>query len=253
MGNDNRLQGGTAVVTGASAGIGRETVRALAANGANVVLAARRKNRLRDIAAEVEADYDIETLVVPTDVTDDEAVDNLIETSVEAFGTVDAVVANAGIGVEQGEGIEQLGTEEYKAVMNVNTDGMFYTARAALPYLKESSGVLVFVGSFAGQYPRTASPVYSATKWWTRGFALSLAGKVGDEDVGVSIVNPSEVRTEFGREFRNEDELSKKRYDPGEVTEPEEVAEAISFAARQEPPNTVAELDLYRRNKFTTF
>jgi NADP-dependent 3-hydroxy acid dehydrogenase YdfG len=130
---------------------------------------------------------------------------------------------------------------------------MFFTARAALPHLRASSGILVFVGSFAGQYPRPGSPVYAATKWWTRGFALSLAGQVGDEDVGVTVVNPSEVRTSFGEEFGDEDAAFERRFDPGEVTEPDDVAEAIAFAATRDPPNAVTELDLFRRDKFGGF
>jgi NADP-dependent 3-hydroxy acid dehydrogenase YdfG len=253
MPSESSLHGKTALVTGASAGIGRETVHALAEAGANVVLAARREERLETIASTAEADYGVETLAVPTDVTDETEVQELIDRTVDAFGTLDVVVNNAGTGTARGVDVEDLDTEQYRTVMSVNTDGMFFTARAALPHLRESSGTIVFVGSFAGHFPRPGSPVYAATKWWTRGFALSLAGQVGEADVGVTIVNPSEVRTEFGKEFRPEDELSKERYDLGEVTEPKEIAEAIAFAARQEPPDAVAELDLYRRDKFSGF
>lgn len=253
MSSENPLRGKTAVVTGASAGIGRATARALARDGAAVVLAARRTDRLDELAATIEAEDDGETLTVPTDVTDETAVEALFEASVDTFGTLDVVVNNAGTGTEPGTTVEELDTEQYRTVTSVNIDGMFFTARAALPYLRESSGTLVFVGSFAGHYPRPGSPVYAATKWWTRGFALSLAGQVGDEGVGVTVVNPSEVRTEFGKEFRSDEELPKERYGPDEVTDPEEVAEAIAFAARQDPPDAVAELDLYRRDKFSHF
>lgn len=253
MGDENALHGKTALVTGASAGIGRETAHALAKYGSNIVLAARREERLNTLASTIEEDYDVETLTVPTDVTVQTEVEELIEASIDAFETLDIVVNNAGTGTERGVDVEELETEQYRTVMNVNTDGMFFTTQAALPHLRESSGTLVFVGSFAGHYPRPGSPVYAATKWWTRGFALSLAGQVGTEDIGVTIVNPSEVRTEFGKEFRAEEELAKERYDPNEVTEPKEVAEAIAFAARQEPPNAVTELDLYRRDKFSGF
>jgi len=81
------------------------------------------------------------------------------------------------------------------------------------------------------------------------GFAKSLAGQVGTDDIAVSIVNPSEVRTEFGKEFR--EQTSEERYERDEVTGPRAVADAIAFAARQETPNTVSELDLYRRDKFS--
>jgi NADP-dependent 3-hydroxy acid dehydrogenase YdfG len=253
MGSETPLDDDAALVTGASAGIGRETVRALARDGADVALLARREDRLRTIAADVEADYGVDTLVLPTDVTDERAVEEAVETTVEAFGGLDVVVNNAATGTEPGVDVEDLETEQYRTVMAVNTDGMFYVTRAALPHLRESTGVLVFVGSFAGQYPRPAAPVYAASKWWTRGFALSLAAQVGDQDVAVTVVNPTEVRTEFGKDFREEGELSKERYEPGEVTEPEDVAEGIAFAARQEPPNAVTELDLYRRDKFAHF
>ena len=250
MVEERPLDGKAALVTGASAGIGRETVHALARDGADVALAARREDRLDSIAAAVESDEDVETLVVPTDVTDEGAVEALVESAADAFGGLDVVVANAGTGTAPGVEVVEMPTEQYRTVTDVNVDGMFFTARAALPYLRDSSGTLVFVGSFAGQYPRPGSPVYAATKWWTRGFALSLAGQVGPDDVAVTVVNPSEVRTEFGKEYRDEGDLAKEKFDPEDVTNPEDVAEAVAFAARQEPPNAVAELDLFRRDKF---
>jgi len=127
--------------------------------------------------------------------------------------------------------------------MAVNTDGMFFATRAALPHLRESGGTLVFVGSFAGKFPRPFNPIYAATKFWTRGFAQSVSAQVGG-DVGVTVLNPSEVRTEFGDGW-SMGEL----YEEGEVTEPEEVAEAVVFAAECSP-SMVSELDLYRRDKF---
>ncbi|ADD06405.1 putative oxidoreductase (short-chain dehydrogenase family) [Natrialba magadii ATCC 43099] len=250
MMDENTLQGKSALVTGASAGIGRETVRALADEGMNVALAARRADELDELAGAVEAEYGVETVAVPTDVTDEAAVDDLVAETVETFGGLDVVVANAGTGTERGVGIEELDTEQYRTVMDVNTDGMFFTTRAAVPHLEESAGTIVFVGSFAGKFPRSGSPVYAGTKWWTRGFALSLAAQVGPDDIGVTVINPSEVRTEFGKEYRDEAELSKQRYEPGEITEPADIAAAVVFAAQQEPPNTVTEIDLYRRDKF---
>ncbi|MFA9516392.1 SDR family oxidoreductase [Halopenitus sp. H-Gu1] len=242
------LEDAAAFVTGASSGIGRATALALAAEGANVALAARREERLEEIAAEIEDEHGSEVLVVPTDVREPDQVEASIEETVERFGALDVVVANAGVGVSKD--VESLTDEEYLLMTQVNVNGMFYTAQRSLPHLRESSGNIVFLGSFAGQYPRPFNPVYAATKWWTRGFALSLEGAVGDDDIGVTVINPTEVRTEFGSETN--DPL-KEQFEPGEVTEPEEIAEAIVFAAKQRPPNTVSELDLYRRDKFAHF
>ena len=147
--------------------------------------------------------------------------------------------------------VADLDTDDYRAMQETNVDGVFYATRAALPHLVESQGNLVFVGSFAGQYPRPFNPVYAATKWWTRGFALSVAGQVGDDGVGVTVVNPAAVRTEFTIDGLV-DERFEDRYDPGEAVEPGEVADAIAFAVHTDP-STVTELDLYDRGKLTMF
>jgi NADP-dependent 3-hydroxy acid dehydrogenase YdfG len=240
------LSGDTAVVTGASSGIGRETARALAARGANVALAARREERLTALADELSTDHGVGAAAVPTDVTDEAAVAALVETTAERFGGLDLLVSNAG--VASGSDVAEMDTEDYARMMAVNCDGTFYATRAALPHLREGDhGGLVYVGSFAGQYPRPFNPVYAATKWWTRGFAKSVSAQVGG-DVPVTVVNPAAVRTEFtvdGDPFE-------ERFDPGEVVEPAEVAEAIVYAASQSP-SMVSELDLYDRDKLTLF
>jgi NADP-dependent 3-hydroxy acid dehydrogenase YdfG len=247
MATERPLEDEVALITGASSGIGAATAHALARDGADVVLAARREERLSELAEDVERESDREALVVPTDVTDDDAVDALVEATVEEFGRLDAVVANAGLAFD--ESVEEMSNDAYRTMTGVNVDGMFYTARAAIPHLRESRGNLVFLGSFAGQYPRPANPVYAATKWWTRGFALSLQASLGN-DVGVTVVNPAEVRTEFGSESG---ESSAERFEEGAVTEPEEVADAIGFAVRQRPRNSVTSIDLYRRDKLSQF
>ena len=233
-----------ALVTGASSGIGEATARALARDGADVALAARRRERLESVAEGIEAEFDVDTLVVPADVRDEAAVEAMLETAVETFGRLDVQVNNAGVGV--GGDVEATTTDQYRLMMETNVDGVFFATRAAIPHLRETGGNLVFVGSFAGQYPRPGNPIYAATKWWVRGFAHSLEGQIGPDDVGVTVVNPTEVRTEFASE---ESEAFAERFEPGEVTEPEEIADAVAFAAAQDR-STVHEIDLYRRDKF---
>jgi NADP-dependent 3-hydroxy acid dehydrogenase YdfG len=231
-----------ALVTGASSGIGRATARSLAREGADVALAARREKRLVALADELRDDHGVRAVAVPTDVTDEDAVDALTERVVDELGGLSLLVNNAG--TAEGGAVEGMATEDYRAMMDVNCDGMFYAARAALPHLREAEGLAVFVASFAGKHPRSYNPVYAATKWWTRGFAKSLSAQAGDE-VGVTIVNPAAVRTEFevdGTTFED-------AFDPGEVVEPEEVADAIAFAATRSP-SMVHEIDVFDRDKF---
>ena len=271
---ERSLTDDAAVVTGASAGIGAATARELASRGADTVLAARSEERLESLAEEIEREYGTTALAVPTDVRERDQVEALVEATVEELGGIDALVNNAGLA--RGADVGTMSDDEYRTMMETNVDGVFYATRAALPYLRESAsqhesadqrepadqhesasqhepadggGHLVFVGSFAGQYPRPFNPVYAASKWWVRGFALSVAAAAGEDGLAVTVVNPSEVRTEFGSEYG---EPFAERFDPGEVTEPEEVAEAIAFAVTREG-STVSELDLYRRDKLTFF
>lgn len=241
----------SAIVTGASSGIGAETVRKLAEHQFNVVAAARRAERIESLCEEVEAAHGVSTLSVPTNVRSESTVEQLIDSALEEFGKLDVLVNNAGI--VRGNEVTQCSTEDYRAMMETNVDGVFYTTRAALPALVETTGNLIFVGSFAGRYPRSFNPVYAATKWWVRGFAHSVAAQYGEQGLGVTVVNPSEVRTEITVDRSDEDESSeafKEIYAPGEVTEPREVADAIVFAAEMEQ-STVTELDLFRRDKLT--
>ena len=233
----------TALITGASSGIGEATAELLAEEGATLALAARSEDRIAALADRLDTD----AIAVPTDVRDEAAVTALVDETVDRFGGIDVLVNNAGLG--RGRAVEELSTEKYRQMMETNADGMFFTARAALPHLRAAEGSAIFVGSFAGQYPRSFNPVYAATKWWTRGFAKSLSAQVGDDGVSVTVVNPSEVRTEFGSE---DGESFNERFEEGSVSEPEEIAEAIVFAATRSP-SMVSELDLYRTDKLTDF
>lgn len=235
----------TALITGASSGIGRATAKQLASEGANVAIAARRESRLQELADDIKSEHDKEVLVQPTDVSDRDQVVELVDHTAEEFGGIDVVVVNAGVG-RFGD-VEEMSLEDYRTMIDVNVDGLFYTTRETLPYLQESKGNLVFLGSYGAKFPYPYNPVYGGTKFFTRGFAMSLAGNLEDGDVGVTVVNPSAVRTEYGSAFRTP---NKERWEEGEVSEPEDVAESIAFAASQNPPNTVSELDLFKRDIF---
>jgi len=229
-----------AVVTGATAGIGYETVKALADRGADIGVMSRTAADCEAVAAELEAEYGVAAVPLPCDVSNEAAVEDAIEDVIAEFGRLDILVNNAGVALGGGIPVEEITTEDYRTTMQTNVDGVFFTTRAALPHIRETAGTLVYIGSFAGQYPRPYNPLYAASKSWVRNFAHSVEASEGTDDIGVSVINPSEVRTSSWSDT----------YDEWEITEPVEVAKAVAFVTSFDH-STVSELDLYRRDKLS--
>ena len=250
-GDESTADRPVALVTGASRGIGAATAHRLADDGFDVVLAARSQDDLDVVAGEVADDHGVTARAVPTDVTDADAVAALVDATLERFGRLDAAVVNAGTGERRNVPLSELPLEEYRRVRATNVDGSFYTTRAVLDPLRETGGTLVFVGSYKGKYPSTSTPVYAATKWWLRGFAKSVAGRVGPDGVAVSVVNPTGVPTDFGRDVR--ERTNADRLDSGDVLSTDDVADAVATAVAQDAPGAVAELDLFRRDIYERF
>lgn len=243
-----KLEGKVALITGASAGIGFATAEKLAEKGVKLSLASRTESKLEDAKKKIIEKYDTEILTVPTNVRKEDQIKSMVKKTKNHFGKIDIVINNAGI-IRYGD-IETLPSEDYRAVMETNIDGMFFTTREVLPHLRETKGNLIFIGSFDSSHPRSFNPIYAASKWWTKGFAHSIEAVVGKDGVAVTLVNPSEVRTEIESE---DGEKYKNKFDEGEVTGPEEVAEAIVFAASQTKTTTLSEINIYRRNKISDF
>lgn len=247
MGAQFPLEGKVALVTGASSGIGRATAEILARDGAKVVLVARRQKRLAKIKEEIEDDYGSEALVCPADVSVISEVDAAVEMTIDVFGRLDIAVSNAGIVTSNNTSVNDLGLDEYHNLVDVNINGTYYVTRAVLMHLAKANGNMIYVGSFDGHFPRPQNPIYTASKWWLRGFAHSLEGPAGEGGIGVTVVNPAKVRTEIGPAG---EKTFKEKFSMGEVLEPEDVAEAIAFAARQKTRATLSEIDVFTRDKY---
>ncbi len=247
MDND-RLEGKIAVVTGASSGIGRAICKRLAKEKIDLGLVARGEKKLEKFSKSLEEEHSIETMVLPTDVKDEDQVKKAVDNTVEKFGGLDILINNAGI-IRYGK-IDNFSTEDYKDVMGTNCDGVFFFTREAIPHLKESEGNLVCIGSFDANHPRSFNPIYAASKWWVKGFVHSIESIVGESGVAVTLINPSEVRTNIEDE---NGEKYKEKFDREEVMDPEEVAEAVFFAVNQKGNTTVSELNILRRDKMSEF
>jgi short-subunit dehydrogenase len=190
-----RIAGHTAIVTGASSGIGRETARELAAKSANVVLASRNRARLEEVAVDL-VHLPGRTLVAPTDVTERLSVEALVRRTVEEFGTVDILVNNAGIGLFAP--IATGSVENMRRLFEVNFWGAVQCIQAAVPYMQsQRRGHIVNVSSVAGRFAPPYMGAYAATKHALRAVSDALRNEVAASGIGVSTIYPGLTQTSF--------------------------------------------------------
>jgi NADP-dependent 3-hydroxy acid dehydrogenase YdfG len=221
------LAGKTALVTGASAGIGRAAAMALAAAGASVVVTARREERLREVCAAIEARGG-EAAFFAGDAAEEATAKGAIGLAVSTFGTIDILINNAGVGSYKN--LVDTSAEEYDAMMAVNMRSGFVFSRHTAPLMiAQQGGVILFVSSVAGLTGIGGESVYSATKFAQVGFSQALDAELRKHKIKVGVVCPGGVKSEFGLGRGRTEEFIRNSH----MMEPEEVAEAIVFACRQ--------------------
>jgi 3-oxoacyl-[acyl-carrier protein] reductase len=221
------LTGRAYAITGASAGIGRATARALVAAGASVAVGARRTERLEELIAELGAER---VAGVPMDVREPADAARLVGAAVERFGRIDGVIVNAGIGAYGG--IMDLTDEQLADMMDVNVAGTVWPVRAAVPHLLEAGrGDIVIVSSVAGLRGEHFEAVYAATKHAQMGLAGALDRELRPKGVRVSAICPGGVATEFAMGTGRTPDM------PGlaDMLREEDVADAILYVLRQPP------------------
>ncbi len=208
----------TALITGASTGIGAATAKRLRKAGYALVLSARREEPLQELAAELGGGDDV--LVVPADVTEWESVEALASAAIERFGRIDVVFANAGFGASRG--FLEESPEHWRSMVLTNVLGVAHTIRATLPHLLErDAGHYVITSSVAGRRALPGS-LYSATKWAVTGMGESLRRDMHDNtSIRVTLIEPGMVDTPF---FDNR---------PTGALEADDIAAAVLYAVEQ--------------------
>jgi short-subunit dehydrogenase len=235
-GKPNTMAGIRVVITGASSGIGRATALVFARQGASIALAARRETVLQKLASECEA-LGGRPLIVPTDVTDVDAVKRLAEKTEEAFGGIDVWINNAGMGVFGPYQEADIGL--HRRTVEVNLLGTMHGAFAALPiFLRQKRGILINTVSLGGWAPTPFAAAYTASKFGLRGFTASLRQElVVHPGIHVCGVFPAMVDTPG---FVHGANMSGRMLDPGPLLyQPEDVAETFVRLVRQ-PRDEVA-------------
>ncbi|MFC7156996.1 SDR family NAD(P)-dependent oxidoreductase [Halomarina halobia] len=230
MFEDGLLEGETAVVTGASRGIGRTTAMRLAEAGANVVAAARSADMLEDVVAEIEAETAAEAMAVPVDVRDEEGVHALAkEATVFGDGSVEVLVANAGANFHVP--VAEMSLNAWKTIVDINLNGTFLTTTAFADALADAeTGRVVTMGSVVGRDGAAESAHYASSKAGIELFTRTLAMEWGERNVRVNCVRPGLVATPGVEENRNvtAGDIDRTRVER-DIGHPSEIADLVLF------------------------
>jgi len=189
-----KLEGKVCIITGASSGIGKEIAKSFSSEGAKLILAARRLEKLDELANELNKNN--ETTVVQTDVSREEDITNLFEITKRKYAQLDVVVNNAGI--FDGGSIEDLSLETWSKTITVNLTGVFLCTREAFKIMKpQKNGRIINIGSISGQMPRMNSAPYTSSKHGLIGLTKSSALEGRAHGISVGCLNPGNVLTEW--------------------------------------------------------
>jgi NADP-dependent 3-hydroxy acid dehydrogenase YdfG len=240
--SSNALTGKTALVTGASAGIGRATAVALGAVGAKVAVAARRADRLDELVRRIEGDGG-EAVALAGDVTDEKTATGAVEAAVERFGRLDILVNAAGV-IQAGR-VETADTAEWRRVIDINLLAALYTCKAAIPPMKaQGGGDIVNVSSVAGRRAAGSFGPYSTSKFGLTALTEGLRQEVGGDGIRVCLLEPGATTTEVAEAMSDPTarEAMRRHVSRDGAMKPEDVAAAILFVVTLPPRANVSEL-----------
>lgn len=237
----------TALITGTTSEIGRASAYALAREGVDIAGAGIDYDEILKVMAMLENEFKIDTLAMNTDVQKEDEVENMIKQVTSEFGQLDVLICTVGQ-IASEPNSEDLTTEDRVSMMETNINQLSFPTYAALPYIRETKGNIVLIGSFASQYPRPSHPIYAATRWWMRGFVKNLQASIGDNGVGLTVINPPKPRSKSD----SDDTAFKDEIETEEKTRPEKIAEAVVFAARHDH-SVIKEINVFSRNEYTKF
>jgi NADP-dependent 3-hydroxy acid dehydrogenase YdfG len=228
----NNIAAKVVVITGASSGLGEATARLLSSEGATVVLAARRADRIEALADELGGQGG-KVLAVTTDVTDRQQVKELVDKAVAAYGRIDVMLNNAGL--MPLAPLEKLKTDEGDQLVDVNLKGVLYGIAAALPYMKEQkSGHFINVSSVYGHKLGPHATVYCATKFAVRALSEGLRQEVKPYNIRTTVISPGAVASELLEHISEQEiQAATKDFVSQMAVPPETFARMVAFAINE--------------------
>lgn len=231
-----RLEGKTILIFGASSGIGADAARRFAAEGASVVVGARRKDRLDDLVAELRAAGE-QTEAVAVDVTDEEAVRVAVQTTLDRFGRLDGAFNNAGL-LGENKLLVETDSDHVRRVIDTNLLGAYYCMKHEIPAMIEGGGgSIVNTASVGGLVGVALFAEYSASKWGVIGMTKSAALGYGEHNVRVNALAPAATMTEMYDGWLPTDDAKARiasRSAMGQIALPDDVARAALFLLSDE-------------------
>jgi NADP-dependent 3-hydroxy acid dehydrogenase YdfG len=233
-----KLEGKVALITGASAGIGQACARALAGEGARLVLTARRQERLEALRKEAES-LGSEAVLAIGDAREEQTAIQTVKAALDTFGRLDILINNTGVG--NYKNLVDTSAEEYDSLMDTNVRSTFLFTRHAVPVmLEQKSGTILIISSMAGVYGFGGEAVYCMTKFAQVGFAQALDRELRESGIKVGAICPGGVKTEFA--------IGKGRTEKGvaesEMLDPEDVAGVVLLACTQSPKSRIIEVQM---------
>ncbi|MHB1687093.1 MAG: SDR family NAD(P)-dependent oxidoreductase [Ignavibacteriaceae bacterium] len=228
------LEGKIVFITGASSGIGKACAEAFAKEGSNLILAARRKDRVVEVANDLEKKFGVKTISYQLDVRKPDEVKKTISSFLNDWKKIDILINNAGLArgyskIYEGE------ISDWEEMIDTNVKGLLYVTREVLPMMVENgSGHVINIGSTAGHEVYVNGNVYCATKFAVKALTQSIRLDVLDKNIKVSSVDPGMVETEFSLvRYSGDNEKAKNTYKGLKPLSAEDVASAVLFCASQ--------------------
>ena len=233
-----RLENKVALITGESAGIGRACARALAREGAKLVLTARRRERLEQLAAEIKQ-LGSEAVFLVGDAREEDTAQKTVELATKTFGHLDILINNAGVG--NYKNLVDTSAADYDEMMDANMRTSFLFSRHAVPVMiRQHSGLVLMISSMAGVYGFGGEAAYCASKFAQVGFAQGLDKELRPHGIKVGAICPGGVKTEFALgKGRTEESVRQSG-----MLEPEDVAQAVLFACTQPAGSRIIEIQM---------